>query len=204
MTTQTLEQTRTVGDAGLPARPMLIGGAWCGAEAGETLVVENPARRQPICTVPRARAADVDRAVAAAAQAQPAWSRVPARERGRVLQRIADQLEVRQEELARTIAEETGNALRTQARGEAKFAVDTFRYFGGLASELRGTTLPLGPDVSTASSTAQSRLSRWLRFVTRRGFGRSWAASVSRLPPATLWWRLAGPGRTATNSTRPA
>ena len=126
---------------------MLIGGAWCGAEAGETLVVENPARRQPICTVPRARAADVDRAVAAAAQAQPAWSRVPARERGRVLQRIADQLEVRQEELARTIAEETGNALRTQARGEAKFVVDTFRYFGGLTSELRGTTLPLGPDV---------------------------------------------------------
>ena len=53
----------------------------------------------------------------------------------------------RQEELARLIAEETGNALRTQARGEAKFVVDSFRYFGGLASELRGTSLPLGKDI---------------------------------------------------------
>ncbi|MBV9786279.1 MAG: aldehyde dehydrogenase family protein, partial [Acidisphaera sp.] len=147
MTTGTLEQARPVTADHLPARQMLIGGQWCGAAAGETLVVENPGRRQPIGTVPRARAEDVNRAVAAAARAFPGWSRVPARDRGRALQRIADQLEARQEELARVIAEETGNALRTQARGEAKFVVDTFRYFGGLASELRGTTLPLGKDI---------------------------------------------------------
>jgi len=144
---ETLEQTRPSNAEQLPARQMLIGGVWCGGAAGETLVVENPGRRQPICTVPRARAEDVNRAVDAAAQAFPAWSCVPAKERGRALLRIADQLEDRQEELARLIAEETGNALRTQARGEAKFVVDTFRYFGGLASELRGTTIPLGPDM---------------------------------------------------------
>ncbi len=147
MTTGALEQTVPAAAGHLPARPMLIAGRWCGAVAGEMLVVENPGRRQPICTVPRARAEDVNRAVEAAAQAFPGWSRVPARDRGRLLLRIADQLEVRQEELARLIAEETGNALRTQARGEAKFVVDAFRYFGGLASELRGTTLPLGKDM---------------------------------------------------------
>ena len=145
--TSTLDQARPATTATLPARQMLIGGQWCDAAAGETLVVENPGRRQPICTVPRARAEDVNRAVEAAAQAFPGWSRVPARDRGRALQQIADQLERRQEELARLIAEETGNALRTQARGEAKFVVDSFRYFGGLASELRGTTLPLGKDM---------------------------------------------------------
>jgi len=60
---------------------------------------------------------------------------------------IGDELEARLEELARLIASETGNALRTQARGEAKFVVDTFRYFGGLAGELKGITVPLGEAV---------------------------------------------------------
>ncbi|MGI4946001.1 MAG: aldehyde dehydrogenase family protein, partial [Janthinobacterium lividum] len=147
MTTDTLEQDRPTAAEHLPAQQMLIAGQWCDAAAGETLVVENPGRRQPICTVPRARAADVDQAVQAAARAFPAWSRVVPRDRGRALQRIADQLETLHEELARTIAEETGNALRTQARGEAKVVADAFRYFGGLASELRGTTLPLGGDM---------------------------------------------------------
>ncbi len=147
MTTDTLQQDRPAATEELPARQMLIAGRWCDAAAGETLVVENPGRRVPICTVPRARVADVDRAVQAAARGFPAWSRVVARERGRALQRIADMLEGRMEELARIIAEETGNALRTQARGEARMVADAFRYFGGLASELRGTTLPLGPDV---------------------------------------------------------
>ena len=42
---------------------------------------------------------------------------------------------------------ETGNALRTQARGEARLAADIFRYFGGLAGELKGETIPLGEHV---------------------------------------------------------
>ena len=146
MTTFTLSETRTADEVGLACQ-MLIGGTWCDAAEGETLTVENPGRRELIGTVPRARAVDVDRAVNAAARAFPAWSRLPARDRGRALLRIAEALEDRLEELAQLIARETGNALRTQARGEAKFAADSFRYFGGLASELRGTTLPLGKDV---------------------------------------------------------
>ena len=51
------------------------------------------------------------------------------------------------EELARTIALETGNALRTQARPEAKTTVDIIRYFGGLGGELKGETIPLGEHV---------------------------------------------------------
>jgi len=56
-------------------------------------------------------------------------------------------LEARVEELARTIALETGNALRTQARPEAKTAVDIIRYFGGLGGELKGETIPFGEHV---------------------------------------------------------
>jgi len=132
--------------AGEPRR-MLIGGVWVGALAGGTITVENPAICQPIAAVPRGQAADVEAAVAAAAAAFPAWSRVPPRERGRALLRIADRLEAEAESIARQIATETGNALRTQARPEARGLAEIFRYFGGLGSELKGETIPLGEHV---------------------------------------------------------
>jgi len=126
---------------------MLIGGEWLGSESGETIAIENPATRRSIGQVPRGEAADVDRAVAAAAASFPSWSCVAPRDRGRMLTRIADMVEARAEDLARLIALETGNAIRTQARPEAKGAAEIFRYFGGLASELKGETLPLGETV---------------------------------------------------------
>src|SRR6266446_6756381 len=126
---------------------MLIGGKWVDSASGEVLEVEDPAHRRPIAEVPRGGAEDVARAVQAAADAFPAWSRTIPRERGRLLARIADVLEARVEEMARTIALETGNALRTQARGEAKTTAEIFRYFGGLGSELKGETIPLGEHV---------------------------------------------------------
>jgi acyl-CoA reductase-like NAD-dependent aldehyde dehydrogenase len=126
---------------------MLIGGKWVDAASGETFAVEDPAHRAPIAEVPRGRAEDVDRAMKAAAEAFPAWSRTPPRERGRILARIADALEARVEELSRTIALETGNAIRTQSRPEAKNTIDIFRYFSGLGGELKGDTIPLGENV---------------------------------------------------------
>src|SRR5690242_3453043 len=133
--------------AALRQARMLIGGEWVDSAAGEVLEVEDPAHRTPIAVVPRGRAEDVARALKSAADAFPAWSRVVPRERGRLLARIADALEARVEELARTIALETGNALRTQARPEAKTTIDILRYFGGLAGELKGETIPLGEQV---------------------------------------------------------
>jgi betaine-aldehyde dehydrogenase len=97
--------------------------------------------------VPRGGAEDIDRAVKAANAAFPAWSKTPPRERGRILQKVADAIEARLEELAFTIAEETGNAIRTQARPEARMTADIARYFGGLGSELKGETIPLGEHV---------------------------------------------------------
>src|SRR5690348_8954265 len=126
---------------------MLIAGQWVASAAGEVLTVENPANRTVIAEIPRGRAEDVDRAVKAAAAAFPAWSRVAPRERGKLFLKIADALEARVEELARLIASETGNALRTQARPEANGTVDMFRYYGGLGGELKGETIPLGEQV---------------------------------------------------------
>ncbi|WP_428484593.1 aldehyde dehydrogenase family protein [Rhodopila sp.] len=142
----TTEQMRAVAPTQHQAR-MLINGAWVDSASGAVLSVENPARRIPIATIPQGAAEDVDRAVRAAEIAFPAWSKMPPRQRGRLLLRIAEALEARIEEMARTIAEETGNALRTQARPEATLTADIFRYFGGLGGELKGETIPLGENV---------------------------------------------------------
>lgn len=128
----------------IPDVPQLIGGAWEPAVSGQWIEVENPGRREVIARVPASAAEDVDRAVAAAQEAFPAWRARPARERGALLIALGDKIAGHQEELARIIASETGNALRTQARGEAASAVDIFRYYGQVASEQKGETLPLG------------------------------------------------------------
>jgi len=124
---------------------MLIGGEWVDSADGRTFDVETPAKRgSVIAQVPRAGAEDVDRAVKAAAAAFPLWRSVAPRDRGRILAGIADDVEAAIEDLARTLASETGNAIRTQARPEAKTVADVFRYFGGLGGELKGETVPLG------------------------------------------------------------
>ncbi len=140
------EQTRPAASQKRHAR-MLIDGAWVDSASGATLMVENPGRRTAVASIPAGGSEDVDRAVRAAQTAFPAWSRTAPRQRGRLLLRIAEALEARIEEMARIIAEETGNALRTQARGEATLTADIFRYFGGLAGELKGETIPLGEQV---------------------------------------------------------
>jgi len=122
---------------------MLIAGNWVGSVTGRTFDVENPARRELICRVPRGTAEDVDLAVGAASKAFAGWRRTPSRQRGHLLLKIADALENEAERIARILAEETGNALRTQCRPEVKGAVDVFRHFGGLGGELKGETVPL-------------------------------------------------------------
>ncbi len=130
---------------------MLVGGARVASASGETIAVENPATRGVVAHVPRGGAEDVARAVDVASEAFTHWKDIAPRERGRMLLHIADALEARIEEKARTIAEETGNALRTQARPEATVTADIFRYFGGLAGELKGETIPLGEQVLSYS-----------------------------------------------------
>jgi betaine-aldehyde dehydrogenase len=146
----TTDATRsgTASSGGAVAERMLIGGDWVDAQDGGTIDVENPARRgSVIATVPRGRAADIDRACAAAAAAFAGWRATPPRDRGLALLRIADLIEGDAEAFARTIATETGNAIRTQARPEVRSAIDIFRYFGGAAQELKGEVIPLGEDL---------------------------------------------------------
>lgn len=133
-------------DTSLVAHRMLIDGKWVESCAGEWIAIENPATKKPFARVPRAKAADVQLAVAAAKQSFRSWSKVAAADRGRLLHRIADAMESRKEELARLISADNGNALRTQSRGEAGLAAEVFRYVAGLSREIKGNTMYLNPE----------------------------------------------------------
>ncbi|OED37978.1 aldehyde dehydrogenase [Chromatiales bacterium (ex Bugula neritina AB1)] len=130
---------------------MLIAGQWTDALDGQHIEVENPGRRIIVATVPRAQSADVNIAVAAAQKAFAEWRKVPPRQRGKLLLQIADKLDEQIEQMAHTIAMETGNAIRTQARPEATAAADIFRYFGGLAGELKGEQIPINESMLSYS-----------------------------------------------------
>ena len=145
MTTATMKTD--TGATTYTPKGMLIDGKWVESVSGARIDVENPANRTKIAEVPRGGAADVEAAVAAATKAFPEWARTNPRVRGRALLKIADALEARAEEMARLIALETGNALRTQARPEANVTAEIFRYYGGLAGELKGETIPLGENM---------------------------------------------------------
>ena len=126
---------------------MLIGGEWVETADGRTIEIESPGNRSVIGTVPRGGGEDVDRAVRVAAEAFRSWRRLPPRERGKLLSRIGEDLQADVEGLAQLVAAETGNAIRTQSRPEANSSADVFRYFGGLASEMKGETIPLGETI---------------------------------------------------------
>jgi betaine-aldehyde dehydrogenase len=134
--------------AGIRRAQMLIDGEWDDTASGETIEVDNPAHRGTIVgTVPRGHKEDVNRAVGAAFAAFTKWRSTPPTQRGLAMLRIADELEAQHEELARLISQETGNALRTQARAEVRSAIDIFRYFGGVAPELKGEVIPISEDL---------------------------------------------------------
>src|SRR3982750_2517576 len=111
MTTATRQTVRAL---------MLINGKSVESSDARCIDIENPATRVVIAQVPRGTEADVDAAVRAAAKAFEEWKRVPPKDRGRMLLRIADAVDAETESLARTVALETGNAIRTPARPEGK------------------------------------------------------------------------------------
>jgi aldehyde dehydrogenase (NAD+) len=131
----------------VPDWPMYVGGEWVASEGGEWTNAVCPSRAETVLArVPTGTEADVDRAVTAAREAQPAWAALHFTARQRALLKIADALEAEAEALAVLTAQDTGNALRTQARPECATLVALFRYFAGVAGEFKGTVLPAGDD----------------------------------------------------------
>ncbi|HLU40217.1 MAG TPA: aldehyde dehydrogenase family protein, partial [Planctomycetota bacterium] len=85
----------------IPARAdLFVGGRFVPARDGRTYTTIDPAREEPLAEVAFAGADDVDRAVAAARAALPAWRALPGADRARYLFRIARLIQERARELA--------------------------------------------------------------------------------------------------------
>ena len=85
-----------------------IDGEWVAPSGSETLSVIDSATEEVFATIPSGSAADVDRAVGAAARAFPSWAATPAKDRGEFLQKITDGLAARAGEIADVISHEVG------------------------------------------------------------------------------------------------
>ncbi len=123
---------------------MIIGGKEVESVSGKWMQVENPSKRGEIfAEVPHANEEDVDLAVSAAEEGFKTWKNVPIAQRGAIILKIANAVEEAAHDLGKLVASENGNAIRYTC-GEARNAGEKFRYYGGLASEIKGTVYP-GP-----------------------------------------------------------
>ncbi len=128
----------------LPIRHQLfIDGRFIDAESGETLATLNPHDNSVIANVAMAGRPDVDKAVEAATRAFPAWARMAAAERGRILLKLADLIEANTEELARLESLDTGHPLKDSRALDVPRTAACFRYFGGMADKFQGDVVPV-------------------------------------------------------------
>src|SRR3989449_1313110 len=115
----------------------LVGGEWVDAAGGKTMEVLNPATGETIAEVPRASAADVDRAVQAAKKALVEWLETTPGERAEMLLKLADAIDQHAEELAEIESRNVGKPLAA-AKDEMPVCSDNIRFFAGAARILEG------------------------------------------------------------------
>ncbi|MFJ8601544.1 aldehyde dehydrogenase family protein [Streptomyces shenzhenensis] len=128
-------------------RTMWIDGRPVAAVSGKTLPNTDPVTEQPLASVPRGEAADVDAAVKAARKAftDPAWADMSPDRRGRILNQIADVIEEHADELA-TIDSVNMGAPRFLTGHMLAEASEVFRYYAGWPTKLSGVNVPAGND----------------------------------------------------------
>ncbi|RIA36253.1 lactaldehyde dehydrogenase/glycolaldehyde dehydrogenase [Ectopseudomonas oleovorans] len=102
--------------------------------------VRNPANGELLARIPEASTEQVDRAIAAARQAQKGWAARPAIERAGYLRRIADKVRANAPRLARIITQE-GGKVPALAEVEVNFTADYLDYMAEWARRLEGEVL---------------------------------------------------------------
>jgi succinate-semialdehyde dehydrogenase/glutarate-semialdehyde dehydrogenase len=118
-----------------------VDGAWVDSDSGETFPVHDPATGETLAKVPRMGAAETRRAIEAAARAYPAWRGLTAKERARLLRRLADLMAERREELAALLVAEQGKPL-AEAEVEVDYAAAFYEWFGEEGKRVYGDTIP--------------------------------------------------------------
>ncbi|HLF40423.1 MAG TPA: gamma-aminobutyraldehyde dehydrogenase [Acidimicrobiia bacterium] len=120
----------------IPARNW-IGGEWVEPDSADQDDVVDPATGEVIFQAPSSNAADVDRAVAAAAKAFESWSAATPRTRSEALLKIAQAIEDAASEFTTLESSNVGKPL-SALPDEMDLTIDNFRFFAGGARALEG------------------------------------------------------------------
>jgi aldehyde dehydrogenase (NAD+) len=127
---------------------ILIGDEFRSSASGKTFETVNPATEEVICNVAEGDAEDVNLAVHAARAAfeNGPWSRMDARDRGRLLGRLADLAEDHLDELAALETLDNGKPINDSRAADLPLVIDCLRYYGGWADKIHGDTIPIRGD----------------------------------------------------------
>src|SRR5689334_22584324 len=125
-------------------KKLLINNEWRDASGGKTMDVVNPATEEVIASVAAATRDDVDAAVAAARAAlNGPWGRMSARDRGRLVSRLADRLSERADDVARLETLHNGKPIFESRQIEIPAAAECLEYYAGWADKVMGETIPV-------------------------------------------------------------
>jgi betaine-aldehyde dehydrogenase len=127
-------------------RGAYYGGAWHQPKSGRFVDNINPGSGLSLGQVAESGAADIDAAVAAAKTAFKEWRRVLPLERAKILRQIAAILRQNANELAMIDAADCGNPVREMV-SDAMVAAAQMEFFAGFVTEMKGSSIPMGPDV---------------------------------------------------------
>jgi aldehyde dehydrogenase (NAD+) len=133
---------------------LFIGGEFVDADAYAPTI--NPATEEPLAEVAQASAADVERAVAAARAAAPAWAALPGLERGKYVFRIARLIQERARELAVVETMDGGKPIKESRDVDVPLAAAHFFYYAGWADKLAyGVPVGVGQRVAPRGVVGQ-------------------------------------------------
>ncbi len=129
---------------------MLLGGEWRDGAGGGTMDVVNPATEEVVATVASAGREDVDAAVEAACRAfNGPWSRLSARERGRLVWKLGERLLEQADEMARLETLHNGKPIFESRQIDIPAAAECYQYYAGWADKVQGETVPVKGDYFT-------------------------------------------------------
>mgnify|MGYP001322595629 FL=1 len=104
-------------------------------DSKETIEDINPATSEVIATIPRSNSNDVNEAVLAADKARDNWSSLSLDERRKWLEKIANALEARSEEIAKLESLDTGKPIKIARAVDASRSVANFRFFAEFSKD---------------------------------------------------------------------
>lgn len=123
---------------------LFIDGQWVDAESGKTFTTPNPSTGQTLAEVAEADKADIDKAVAAARRAyEGKWSKLSARDRGRLMYKLSQLIEERTTELAALETQDNGKPIKESLYVDLPQVAENFEYFAGWATKIEGETIPV-------------------------------------------------------------